>query len=572
MDAFWDKDDDKEVSGSNESNTASDIDASGTKKRKTNNSSSKKDSVTADDVWEDPISCAVQDNELFQFGATPLDQRSCYSLTLESVAHLIDTANSGNSNSPTTLVCILDGFVHSESETHSSQRNTQSLPNTKTNSADVNFSKAMSKNGKMPTIPRPSHMTALQKPSAIFKTCEMSEITLHETMRSPANDQAATTNPKSKQSIWKQFPAEKDSVHHRGMQSTAQRFMQRFESFRLAKFIQEATILARDDSMKGKLVMVLMSTVCSVIVGMIGALLFVVALKIRILQSRRQPEGIPPRHQTGVPPQIRESGYKRVIPRRILDSFGVRTVLRTSTTAMVTTAVTKSNLVGFSKATKLCYAGDVNEMEEGMEDMFTRRDVRRQQQQTRTSHLFTHARALQGQDEVAAEQDFLDDEGDNGAGWGIMLEDEAEEMAANDLQRITAAIMNATRRGSYRRVSHSRQGQGQGQGQLDSSMISGALLSMSTGSQLRECEEEKQRMCGCGDGESHEEEKEKLPFANANAQTMCSICLSEYEVGDQVRTLPCYHQYHTSCIDPWLLTVASLCPICKRDLLPVSAA
>ncbi|KAF9151111.1 hypothetical protein BGX20_005499, partial [Mortierella sp. AD010] len=39
MDAFWDKDDDKEDSGSNESNTASDIDASGTKKSKTNNSS-----------------------------------------------------------------------------------------------------------------------------------------------------------------------------------------------------------------------------------------------------------------------------------------------------------------------------------------------------------------------------------------------------------------------------------------------------------------------------------------------------------------------------------------------------
>ncbi|KAF9166612.1 hypothetical protein BGX20_000169, partial [Mortierella sp. AD010] len=520
-----------------------------------------------DDVWEDFISCAVQDNELFQFGATPLDQQSCYSLTLESVAH---SADIGNSNSPTTLVCILDGFAYSESETHSSQRNAHSLSNTKSNSANVNFGKTINKNGKMPTTPRPSQMTALQKPSAIFKTCEMSEMAVHETMRSHANDQAAKTNPKSKRSIWKQFPTEKDSIHRRGMQSTAQRFMQRFESFRLAKFIQEATILARDDSMKGKLVMVLMSTICSVIVGMIGALLFVVALKVRTLQSRRQPEGIPPRHQTGVPPHIRESGYKRVIPRGILDSFGVRTVLRTSTTAMVTTAVAESNLVGLNKATKLCYAGDVNGMEGGLEDMFTRWDGRGQRQQTRAGHPFTHARVSQGQDEVAVEQDFLDDEGDNGAGWGILLEDEGEEMTANDLQRITAAIMNATRRGSYRRVSHSRQGQGQGQ--LDSSMISGALLSMSTGSQLRECEEEKQRMCGCGDGEPHEEEKEKLPFANANAQTMCSICLSEYEVGDQVRTLPCYHQYHTSCIDPWLLTVASLCPICKRDLLPGSTA
>ncbi|KAK3823713.1 MAG: hypothetical protein JOS17DRAFT_665487, partial [Linnemannia elongata] len=63
-------------------------------------------------------------------------------------------------------------------------------------------------------------------------------------------------------------------------------------------------------------------------------------------------------------------------------------------------------------------------------------------------------------------------------------------------------------------------------------------------------------------------ENEELPFANANAQTMCSICLAEYEVGEQVRTLPCYHQYHKGCIDPWLLNVAALCPICKRDLFP----
>ncbi|KAF9354347.1 hypothetical protein BGX26_007821 [Mortierella sp. AD094] len=359
----------------------------------------------------------------------------------------------------------------------------------------------------------------------------MSEITLHETMRSHPNDQATTITPKSKQSIWKQLPAEKDSVHRRGMQSTAQRFMQRFQSFRLAKFIQEVTILARDDSMMGKLVMVLMSTICSVIVGVIGALLFVVALKVRIFQSRRQPQGFPPRHQTGVPPQMRESGYKRVIPRGILDSFGVQTVLHTSTTAMTTTAIVKLDPVGFSKATKLCYADDVNEMEEGLEDMFTRQDARRQRLRTRTSHLFPRAAMVsQGQDDDIAEQDFLDDEGDNGAGWNFSSEDEeAEEMAASDLERITAAIMNATRRGSYRRASQSRQGQ-------SDSSTSGLSLSVSSGSQsMRLCEEEKHKMCEGGHGHQHNHEKEKLPFANANAQTMCSICLSEYEVGDQRR-------------------------------------
>ncbi|OAQ24927.1 hypothetical protein K457DRAFT_81243 [Linnemannia elongata AG-77] len=53
---------------------------------------------------------------------------------------------------------------------------------------------------------------------------------------------------------------------------------------------------------------------------------------------------------------------------------------------------------------------------------------------------------------------------------------------------------------------------------------------------------------------------------------MCSICLSEYEVGEHVRTLPCYHQYHQGCIDPWLLNVTALCPICKRDLFPSASS
>ncbi|KAI8597560.1 hypothetical protein EDD21DRAFT_310638 [Dissophora ornata] len=132
--------------------------------------------------------------------------------------------------------------------------------------------------------------------------------------------------------------------------------------------------------------------------------------------------------------------------------------------------------------------------------------------------------------------------------------------------------MSATQRGSYRRFSQSRPSLGQqhvgaDHGHIPSSRttsISPSLsLSLSTEPSL-----DGKHKTGCG-GHVHAEEK-KLPFANANAQTVCSICLAEYEVGDQVRTLPCYHQYHMSCIDPWLLNVASLCPICKRDLLPGS--
>lgn len=42
----------------------------------------------------------------------------------------------------------------------------------------------------------------------------------------------------------------------------------------------------------------------------------------------------------------------------------------------------------------------------------------------------------------------------------------------------------------------------------------------------------------------------------------CSICLEEFATDDSVRTLPCLHIFHLSCVDTWLSTNAS-CPVCK---------
>lgn len=42
----------------------------------------------------------------------------------------------------------------------------------------------------------------------------------------------------------------------------------------------------------------------------------------------------------------------------------------------------------------------------------------------------------------------------------------------------------------------------------------------------------------------------------------CSICVEEFRRGDDVRVLPrCRHQFHPQCLDPWLLNVASTCPL-----------
>lgn len=46
----------------------------------------------------------------------------------------------------------------------------------------------------------------------------------------------------------------------------------------------------------------------------------------------------------------------------------------------------------------------------------------------------------------------------------------------------------------------------------------------------------------------------------------CSVCLERYEIGDEVRTIPCFHTFHTHCIDPWLRQKAE-CPVCKHSAI-----
>lgn len=52
---------------------------------------------------------------------------------------------------------------------------------------------------------------------------------------------------------------------------------------------------------------------------------------------------------------------------------------------------------------------------------------------------------------------------------------------------------------------------------------------------------------------------------DAPVNNMCVICLEPFKMDDQVRELPCYHEYHTACIDPWLTCKSCECPLCKFD-------
>lgn len=46
----------------------------------------------------------------------------------------------------------------------------------------------------------------------------------------------------------------------------------------------------------------------------------------------------------------------------------------------------------------------------------------------------------------------------------------------------------------------------------------------------------------------------------------CHICLVDYEDGDQIRVLPCQHEYHKACVDKWLKEVHRVCPLCRGDV------
>lgn len=53
--------------------------------------------------------------------------------------------------------------------------------------------------------------------------------------------------------------------------------------------------------------------------------------------------------------------------------------------------------------------------------------------------------------------------------------------------------------------------------------------------------------------------------AEEDERITCMVCLAEKDVGDNLRTLPCMHDFHCECIDTWLKTNRT-CPICKHDI------
>lgn len=58
----------------------------------------------------------------------------------------------------------------------------------------------------------------------------------------------------------------------------------------------------------------------------------------------------------------------------------------------------------------------------------------------------------------------------------------------------------------------------------------------------------------------------KLQKHQTEEAAQCYICLVEYEDGDSLRILPCYHEFHRTCIDKWLKEIHRVCPLCRGDI------
>lgn len=62
-----------------------------------------------------------------------------------------------------------------------------------------------------------------------------------------------------------------------------------------------------------------------------------------------------------------------------------------------------------------------------------------------------------------------------------------------------------------------------------------------------------------------EQLKSHLYTASSDTSCCCRICLDSFVENEEMRTLPCDHFYHKSCIDMWLTGHRNNCPLCRQE-------
>ena len=66
-------------------------------------------------------------------------------------------------------------------------------------------------------------------------------------------------------------------------------------------------------------------------------------------------------------------------------------------------------------------------------------------------------------------------------------------------------------------------------------------------------------------GEIFEEQELTKDMLEKGEQKNCSICLDDFVVGEKIMYLPCFHYYHSKCIEKWMQN-SDKCPLCNNEI------
>lgn len=60
-------------------------------------------------------------------------------------------------------------------------------------------------------------------------------------------------------------------------------------------------------------------------------------------------------------------------------------------------------------------------------------------------------------------------------------------------------------------------------------------------------------------------------YSHSGAPGACSVCLETIATGDEVARMPCFHSFHSACVNNWLIARGT-CPECRHQVMHVHGA